>query len=152
MNNAKRFNKFAKFFVGALIFLSIPLFFTGCASGKSAYEIAVEHGFEGSEEEWLKSLKGAKGDCGSNGQDGSNWFVGNSFPVKAKNGDFFFYQTTSVLYKYENNSWQVVGILKGETGDDGLDSNEIQVRINEGYLQFKYENENTWGNLLSLEE
>ena len=26
--------------------------------GKSAYEIAVEHGFVGSEEEWLESLKG----------------------------------------------------------------------------------------------
>lgn len=25
--------------------------------GKSAYEIAVEHGFEGTEEEWLESLK-----------------------------------------------------------------------------------------------
>lgn len=28
--------------------------------GKSAYEIAVEHGFEGSEEDWLASLKGEK--------------------------------------------------------------------------------------------
>jgi hypothetical protein len=26
-------------------------------SGASAYEIAVEHGFEGTEEEWLESLK-----------------------------------------------------------------------------------------------
>lgn len=26
--------------------------------GKSAYEIAVEHGFQGTEEEWLESLKG----------------------------------------------------------------------------------------------
>ena len=25
--------------------------------GKSAYEIAVEHGFTGTEEEWLESLK-----------------------------------------------------------------------------------------------
>lgn len=31
------------------------------ADGKSAYEIAVEHGFEGSEEEWLASLKGEPG-------------------------------------------------------------------------------------------
>lgn len=31
-------------------------------AGKSAYEIAVDHGFEGSEEEWLASLKGEKGD------------------------------------------------------------------------------------------
>ncbi len=38
-------------------------------NGKSAYEIAVENGFEGSEEEWLGSLKGAKGDKGENGSD-----------------------------------------------------------------------------------
>lgn len=30
-------------------------------NGKSAYEIAVEHGFEGSEQEWLDSMKGGKG-------------------------------------------------------------------------------------------
>lgn len=30
--------------------------------GKSAYEIAVEHGFEGTVDEWLDSLHGAKGD------------------------------------------------------------------------------------------
>lgn len=29
--------------------------------GKSAYELAVDHGFEGSEEEWLESLKGVDG-------------------------------------------------------------------------------------------
>ena len=29
--------------------------------GKSAYEIAVMHGFDGTEEEWLESLKGADG-------------------------------------------------------------------------------------------
>lgn len=28
------------------------------ARGYSAYEIAVQHGFEGTEEEWLESLKG----------------------------------------------------------------------------------------------
>lgn len=30
--------------------------------GKSAYEIALLHGFEGTEAEWLQSLKGEKGD------------------------------------------------------------------------------------------
>ena len=29
--------------------------------GKSAYQIAVENGFEGTEEEWLASLKGEPG-------------------------------------------------------------------------------------------
>lgn len=32
------------------------------ADGKSAYEIAVEHGFVGTEEEWLASLKGEPGE------------------------------------------------------------------------------------------
>lgn len=32
------------------------------SQGKSAYEIAVENGFEGTEAEWLESLKGDKGD------------------------------------------------------------------------------------------
>ena len=29
-----------------------------CGNGLSAYEIAVEHGFSGTEEEWLESLRG----------------------------------------------------------------------------------------------
>lgn len=31
------------------------------SDGKSAYQIAVDHGFVGTEEEWLASLKGADG-------------------------------------------------------------------------------------------
>ena len=32
------------------------------ADGRSAYQIAVQNGFEGTEQEWLASLKGPKGD------------------------------------------------------------------------------------------
>ncbi|MBS1313906.1 MAG: hypothetical protein HP048_00970, partial [Clostridia bacterium] len=39
-------------------------------AGKSAYEIAVEHGFEGTEAEWLESLKGKDGADGAPGKDG----------------------------------------------------------------------------------
>ena len=38
--------------------------------GKSAYEIAVEHEYDGTEEEWLDSLKGKDGKDGQDGQDG----------------------------------------------------------------------------------
>ena len=38
--------------------------------GKSAYEITVEHGFVGTEVEWLESLKGVDGKDGVNGKDG----------------------------------------------------------------------------------
>lgn len=42
------------------------------ANGKSAYEIAVEQGFEGDEAAWLASLKGTDGKDGVNGIDGKN--------------------------------------------------------------------------------
>lgn len=38
--------------------------------GLSAYQVAVQHGFEGTEAEWLISLKGDKGDTGPKGDKG----------------------------------------------------------------------------------
>ena len=53
--------------------------------GKSAYEIAVEHGYEGTEEEWLASLHGAQGAQGPEGPQGPQGEPGVSggmlFPV-----------------------------------------------------------------------
>lgn len=43
--------------------------------GKSAYEIAVETGFEGTEEEWIISLQGEAGVSPHIGENG-NWFIG----------------------------------------------------------------------------
>src|SRR5699024_8766786 len=40
--------------------------------GKSAYQVAVDNGFEGTEEEWLASLKGPKGDTGDTGPAGKD--------------------------------------------------------------------------------
>lgn len=37
------------------------------ADGKSAYQIAVDNGFEGTEAEWLESLKGEPGKDGEDG-------------------------------------------------------------------------------------
>lgn len=39
-------------------------------NGKSAYEIALEHGFVGTEAEWLESLKGKDGAIGPQGEQG----------------------------------------------------------------------------------
>ena len=50
-----------------------PYFVAGGGAGepgKSAYEIAVEHGFEGDEQAWLESLKGEQGPQGPPGKDG----------------------------------------------------------------------------------
>lgn len=43
--------------------------------GKSAYEIAVENGFSGSEQEWINTLAGKPGDTPYIGNNG-NWFIG----------------------------------------------------------------------------
>lgn len=56
--------------------------------GKSAYEIAVEHGFVGTEEEWLESFavgpqgeKGDKGDTGDTGPQGPKGDKGDTGPI-----------------------------------------------------------------------
>ena len=41
---------------------------TSCNEGMSAYEIAVENGYEGTEEEWLISLQGSDGSDGSDAE------------------------------------------------------------------------------------
>ena len=51
--------------------------------GKSAYEVAVKHGFEGTEEAWLWSLRGRKGDKGDTGEQGIQGVQG----VKGDKGD-----------------------------------------------------------------
>lgn len=49
--------------------------------GYSAYEVAVKNGFEGSEVEWLASLKGEPGEPGADGKNGKNGKDGYT-PVK----------------------------------------------------------------------
>lgn len=42
-------------------------------TGKSAYEIAVDNGFSGSEKEWLQSLRATTPHIGEN----NHWFIGD---------------------------------------------------------------------------
>lgn len=46
------------------------------ADGDSAYKIALANDFEGTEAEWLASLKGAKGETGNTGADGDKGETG----------------------------------------------------------------------------
>lgn len=72
--------------------------------GKSAYQIAVDEGFKGSETDWLASLKGADGKDGINGtdgkpgKDGTNGVDGKT-PVKGV--DYF---TQAEIQQVENNA------------------------------------------------
>ena len=54
------------------------------ADGKSAYELAQENGFKGSEQEWLESLKGEVGPQGPQGEKGD---VGPQGPKGEKGED-----------------------------------------------------------------
>lgn len=58
------------------------------ADGKSAYEIAVENGFEGDEAAWLASLKGADGKPGADGTPGANGKDGTT-PTIGSNGNWY---------------------------------------------------------------
>ncbi|MGN0797859.1 MAG: S1C family serine protease [Christensenellales bacterium] len=68
----------------AVIVLIIIALFSLCAcqeGGLSAYEIAVQNGFEGTEAEWLESLKGADGADGVDGSNGLNGADGQSITL-----------------------------------------------------------------------
>ena len=61
-------------------------------NGKSAYDIAKEQGFVGTEQEWLNSLKGAngeKGDKGDKGDTGAQGQNGRDGHTPVKGVDYF---------------------------------------------------------------
>ena len=70
--------------------------------GKSAYAIAVAHGFRGTEQEWLDSLKGLQGPQGEPGTPGPK-------------GDPF---------RYEDFTAEQLQALKGPKGDKGEDGRD----------------------------
>ena len=47
----------------------------GEGGGKSAYVIALEHGFEGTEDEWLESLRGPAGKDGRSPRKGIDYWT-----------------------------------------------------------------------------
>lgn len=52
-------------------------------AGKSAYQIALDEGFVGSEEEWLESLKGKDGKDGADGQNGADGVDGEDAQISS---------------------------------------------------------------------
>lgn len=69
--------------------------------GQSAYEIAVERGFVGSESDWLDFLKGDPGNPGAPGSDGTIWWFGSGPPgviIGSKPGDRYLDNSTGTIY------------------------------------------------------
>lgn len=109
--------------------------------GPSAYEVAVENGYVGTEEEWLKTLvgpqgeqgfKGDKGDRGDDGADGKNFTILGyyatvsdlqSIVTNPSPGDAYGIGTSSPyhVYVYDGLSsiWVDNGTIQGPKGEKG---------------------------------
>ena len=99
-------------------------------NGKSAYELAVEKGYKGSKEEWLDSLIGKPGINGQNGK--------SAYELAVENG-----------FKGTLTDWLLS--LTGQIGKDGTDGREVEFQVADGYIQWKYNTETVWKNLVSLD-
>ena len=103
--------------------------------GKSAYEIAIEHGFVGTEAEWLESLKGVDGKDGVNGKDGCDGRNGvdgltgkdgkdgaDGFPgrdgIDGTDGKSAYIIAVEHGFTGTENEW--LQSLKGADGKDGI--------------------------------
>lgn len=117
--------------------------------GLSAYQVAVQHGFEGTEAEWLISLKGEKGETGPKGDKGDTGEKGErgpqgpkgetgtglnlkgeldsetELPQEGVSGDAWLISGNLYVYVGENGNvesnpkWSNVGGIQGPAGPQG---------------------------------
>ena len=85
----------------------------------SAYGIAVKHGFQGTEEEWLASLKGDKGDPVLwLGQYDSLEDLKQDHPT-GEEGDSYLVGTHLYWWDTETSEWEDAGSWQGPQGEKG---------------------------------
>ena len=96
------------------------------ADGKSAYEIARENGYLGTQQEWLASLVGASGEAGVNGKSAYEIAVGLGYQgseeewlstLAGKNGLSAYEIAVKNGFTGDEAAW--LASLKGEKGDKG---------------------------------
>ena len=83
------------------------------ADGLSAYQIAVNAGFSGSESDWLLSIKGDKGDKGNPGKDGDKGDPGDT----GATGKSAYQIALDAGFLGTEAQWLIS--IKGEKGDKG---------------------------------
>ena len=88
--------------------------------GKSAYEIAVEHGFVGTEAEWLKSLKGVDGKNGIDGLPGKDGKSGADGLPGRDGIDGKSAYIIAVEHGFSGIETEWLQSLKGADGKDGI--------------------------------
>ena len=85
--------------------------------GKSAFEIAVEHGFVGTEMEWLESLRGTDGKDGLPGKDGADGLPGRD-GINGSDGKSAYIVALEHGFTGTEDDW--LQSLKGADGKNGI--------------------------------
>ena len=130
-------------------------------AGKSAYEIAVDNGFVGTETEWLESLKGSDGDKGDNGttphidETTKNWFIGDvdtgisAQGTNGKDGKSISTITrdddNNIIVTFTDGSTQNIGKLSVDIQGDFLTSDGFgNIRYYNGKFQYYNKTSSMW--------
>lgn len=81
--------------------------------GLSAYQIALKYGFQGTEQEWVNSLKGDKGDMSFLTIENNEWYIDG--------------EPTGVIAIGQDGYTPIKGVdyFDGEDGKDGVDGNTM---------------------------
>ena len=104
------------------------------ADGKSAYQIALDNNFVGSESDWLASLKGAKGDKGDTGEQGPQGIQG---PQGEKGADGASGKSAYDIAKEKGFSGTTEEWLESLKGKTDFYSAGTGININEGVISVK---------------
>ena len=105
------------------------------APGQSAYEIAVDNGFAGTELEWLDSLQGVDGDDGE-----------SAYEIAAANG--FVGTEADWLASLVGAAGQ--DGADGAPGEDGTNGRSPEFQKSATHIQWRLVGDTTWLNLVAL--
>ncbi len=95
----------------------------------------------------LTGCAGEKGDVGPQGPAGATWYSGAECSAdQGKVGDFFYDTDDCKIYQKTNTGWTLISNIKGDTGI----AKEIEIQATADYIQWRYEGDATWQNLVSL--
>lgn len=103
--------------------------------GYSAYEIAVKHGFKGSEEEWIASIKGEKGDKGDAAPFEATNLTGTDTDIDKITDPGFYYGRLVTNSPFE---FMFLEVGKGQFGGAGSRTYQKIFDLNNGIMAVRY--------------